>query len=118
MYHNRDFRRKYPKTDVVTQQFLTELLLATPNEDGTKSLPVPESGETTELTRPDDLASPTAFTQVLAEVQSSPEHKYTSKNMPPKFPAKPVHHILKLQPDAIPHDKYDYFPVYVHCSID
>ena len=26
MYYHRDFRRKYPKLDVVTQQYLTELL--------------------------------------------------------------------------------------------
>ena len=36
LYHNRDYRRKYPQTDVITQQYLTELLLASPNEDGTK----------------------------------------------------------------------------------
>lgn len=36
LYHDRDFRRKYPQTDVITQQYLTELLLASPNEDGTK----------------------------------------------------------------------------------
>lgn len=36
LYHNRDFRRKYPQTDVITQHYLTELLLASPNEDGTK----------------------------------------------------------------------------------
>jgi len=36
LYYDRDFRRKYPQTDVITQQYLTELLLASPNEDGTK----------------------------------------------------------------------------------
>jgi len=111
MYYHRDFRRKYPKLDVVTQQYLTELLLASPNEDGTKSLPLPESGASTDLTRPDDLASPTAFTQVLAQVHNSSEHKYSPKNMPPKFPSTSPQHILKLQKGALPRDKYDYFPV-------
>ena len=36
LYNNRDFRRKYPRTEPITQQFLTQLLLAQPNEDGTK----------------------------------------------------------------------------------
>ena len=95
----------------MTQQYLTELLLASPNEDGTKSLPLPESGASTDLTRPDDLASPTAFTQVLAQVHNSSEHKYSPKNMPPKFPSTSPQHILKLQKGALPRDKYDYFPV-------
>lgn len=122
MYHNRDFRRKYPQTDVITQQYLTELLLAVPNEDGTKryvmetltrSLPVPGSEQTTSLTVPTDLASPTAFTQVLEQVQMAPENKYSASNLPPSFPSTKTHHVMKLQKDAIPHGKYDYFPVYV-----
>lgn len=36
LYYDRDFRRKYPQTEVITQQYLMELLLASPNEDGTK----------------------------------------------------------------------------------
>ncbi|WFD22129.1 hypothetical protein MEQU1_000791 [Malassezia equina] len=111
LYHNRDFRRKYPQTDVITQQYLTELLLASPNEDGTKSLPVPGSEQSTSLTVPSDLASPTAFTQVLEQVQVAPENKYSATNMPPKFPSTKTHHLMKLQKDAIPHGKHDYFPV-------
>lgn len=37
MYANRDFRRKYPGLDMISQQDLTKLLLAAPNEDGTKT---------------------------------------------------------------------------------
>ena len=37
LYHSRDFRRKYPKLEMITQQDLTKLLLAQPNEDGTKT---------------------------------------------------------------------------------
>ncbi|KAL4402805.1 hypothetical protein ACI68E_000579 [Malassezia pachydermatis] len=111
LYYDRDFRRKYPQTEVITQQYLTELLLASPNEDGTKSLPQPGSEQTTALTRPSDLASPTAFTEVLAQVQEQPESKYSASNMPPSFPSTKPQHILKIQKGAIPHGKFDYFPV-------
>lgn len=37
LYHNRDFRRKYPKLEMITQKDLTTLLLASPNEDGTRT---------------------------------------------------------------------------------
>lgn len=36
LYHNRDFRRKYPKLEMITQKDLTTLLLSSPNEDGTR----------------------------------------------------------------------------------
>lgn len=36
-YYERDFRRKYPALDMITQEHLTKLLLAAPNEDGTKT---------------------------------------------------------------------------------
>lgn len=123
MYYHRDYRRKFPQTDVITQYYLTELLLAEPNEDGTKryvavhspSLPSPESGESTStaLTRPDDLHSPTAFTEVLNQVQSEPKNVYSASNMPPRFPSTKPQHIIKIQKNAIPHGRWDYFPVYV-----
>ncbi len=37
LYHSRDFRRKYPKVEMITQKDLTTLLLSSPNEDGTRS---------------------------------------------------------------------------------
>lgn len=37
LYYHRDARRKYQKLEMITQQHLTQLLLASPNEDGTKS---------------------------------------------------------------------------------
>lgn len=36
LYHSRDFRRKYPKLEMITQKDLTTLLLSSPNEDGTR----------------------------------------------------------------------------------
>jgi len=113
LYHNRDFRRKYPQTHMITQGVLTRLLLAEPNEDGTKSLPNPTEANTTTtaLTRPADLEAPTAFTDVVAQVHKEPQFAYSAKNMPPRFPSKPSHHILHKVPGAIPHNRFDYFPV-------
>ena len=76
-------------------------------------LSLPADGQSTALTRPADIESPTAFTQVLAEVHSLPEHKYSRSHMPPRFPSKPTKHILKLQEGSIPHGEHDYFPWYV-----
>ncbi|WFD00763.1 hypothetical protein MYAM1_003515 [Malassezia yamatoensis] len=111
LYYHRDFRRKYPQTDVITQQYLTELLLASPNEDGTMSISDGSDSQTTALTRPSDLNSPTAFTEVLAQVQSEPQHTYSSSNMPPAFPSKKPQHILTLQKNAIPKGKDHYLPI-------
>ncbi|WFD32049.1 hypothetical protein MSPP1_003091 [Malassezia sp. CBS 17886] len=110
LYGARDFRRQYPKLEVVTQQYLTELLLAEPNEDGTKSLPIPGDGTTTAVTRPADIASPTAFTEVLAQVHSEKQHIYSPTNMPPRYPSTPPSDILKLQKDAVPHPEDAYYP--------
>lgn len=111
---------------MITQKYLTELLLAVPNEDGTKrcgaflermltvSLPNPESSDqTTELTRPSDLDSPTAFTQVLAEAYKDKKHVYNASHLPPRFPSKQPQHILKVTKNSIPKGPHEYFPVYV-----
>ncbi|PKI82301.1 hypothetical protein MVES_003773 [Malassezia vespertilionis] len=113
MYYWRDFRRNYPQPEVVTQVYLTKLLLASPNEDGTMSLPNPDSGKqgTTELAVPSDLDAPTAFTEVLEQVQADPKYVYSAKHLPPRFPSTAPQHILKIQKDAIPHPKGAYFPV-------
>ncbi|EPQ29334.1 uncharacterized protein PFL1_03089 [Pseudozyma flocculosa PF-1] len=115
LYADRDFRRKYPKLEMITQKDLTQLLLASPNEDGTKTLQAPEdTSNTTALTRPADLDSPTAFTDVLAQVHKASETKpagfYSSSNLPPRPPFKTPHSILKLQKGAVPHDPHAYYP--------
>ncbi|CDU25784.1 related to NADH-ubiquinone oxidoreductase 21.3 kda subunit [Sporisorium scitamineum] len=115
LYHNRDFRRKYPKLEMITQKDLTTLLLSSPNEDGTRSLQAPEdASNTTALTRPADLESPTAFTDVLAQVDKSSDASsagfYSTSNLPPRPPFKQPHHILKLQKGAVPHDPHAYYP--------
>ncbi|PWN52801.1 21 kDa subunit of NADH dehydrogenase [Violaceomyces palustris] len=110
LYHNRDFRRKYPKVDMITQKDLTTLLLASPNEDGTKTLQAPESGSTS-LVRPSDLESPTAFTDVLAQVHKSSENgAFSTSNLPPRPPFTGPQHILKLQKDAVPKSPHAYYP--------
>lgn len=120
LYYNRDFRRKYPRLEPVTQAQLTELLLAAPNEDGTKTLAPPGAegagGEvasgTTAITRPKDTSAPEAFTQVLAQVHSpaNAAMHYSSANLPPRPPFKSPQHILKKNPGAVPHDPHAYYP--------
>ncbi|PWY99901.1 hypothetical protein BCV70DRAFT_200809 [Testicularia cyperi] len=115
LYHSRDFRRKYPQLEMITQKDLTTLLLSSPNEDGTRTLQAPEdTSNTTALTRPADLESPTAFTDVLAQVHgasdSSSATHYSTTNLPPRPPFKSPHHILKLQKGAVPHDPHAYYP--------
>ncbi|CAO1613013.1 unnamed protein product [Parajaminaea phylloscopi] len=114
LYYNRDFRRKYPALDMISQEHLTKLLLAAPNEDGTKTLAAPgeeSTSSTTALTTPTDLASPSAFTSVLAQVNGKPELSYSDKKLPPTPPFKRPHHILKIQKGAIPHDPHAYWDV-------
>ncbi len=79
------------------------------------SLQAPEdASNTTALTRPADLESPTAFTDVLAQVHKSTDASapgfYSSANLPPRPPFKQPHHILKLQKGAVPHDPHAYYP--------
>ncbi|PWN29172.1 hypothetical protein BDZ90DRAFT_250535, partial [Jaminaea rosea] len=118
LYYNRDFRRKYQQLEMINQQTLTQLLLASPNEDGTKSLAAPgdesstPSSGTMALTAPADLSSPSAFTNVLAQVhKQGNELSYSESKLPPTPPFQRPQHILKIQKDAIPHDKHAYFDV-------
>ena len=48
---------------------------------------------------------------MVAQVHKEPQFAYSAKNMPPRFPSKPSHHILHKVPGAIPHNRFDYFPV-------
>ncbi|KAK0549052.1 hypothetical protein OC846_003338 [Tilletia horrida] len=119
LYDSRDFRRKYPRLEMITQQRLTQLLLATPNPDGTKSILPPEDGGSTALTVPSDLHAPSAFTDVLKQAHSVPSTKsaastssepafYTASNLPPLPPFKRP--ALVKQKGAIPHPEHAYFP--------
>lgn len=81
----------------------------------TYSLQAPEdTSGTTALTRPTDLESPTAFTDVLAQVHKTSDSSaptfYSSTNLPPRPPFKSPQHILKLQKGAVPHDPFAYYP--------
>lgn len=73
--------------------------------------PPGEGSSSTELTVPDDLAAPAAFTQVLAQVNAKAELSYSDKKLPPTPPFKRPQHCMKIQKDAIPHDPHAYFPV-------
>ncbi|KAK0532861.1 hypothetical protein OC834_000705 [Tilletia horrida] len=118
LYDARDARRKYPRLEMITQKRLTELLLASPNPDGTKSiLPPGEASSSTALTVPSDLSSPSAFTDVLAQAHSVPATTssassepgfYTPSNLPPTPPFKRP--ALVKQKGAVPHDPHAYYP--------
>lgn len=78
-------------------------------------LQAPEDSSSTQaLTRPADLESPTAFTDVLAQVHKSADPAssgfYSASNLPPRPPFTSPHHILKLQKDAVPKDPHAYYP--------
>lgn len=67
-------------------------------------------GQSTALTRPTDLSSPSAFTQVLAQVHS-PENAathYSPSNLPPRPPFR--QNQMKKLPGAVPHDPNAYYP--------
>lgn len=79
------------------------------------SLQAPEDTTgSTALTRPTDLESPTAFTDVLAQVHKTSDSSaptfYSATNLPPRPPFKSPRHILKLQKGAVPHDPFAYYP--------
>ena len=57
---------------------------------------------------PEDLASPKAFTDVLAQVHKT--EAYTKTNLPPTPPFRKASHILKIQKGAVPHDPHAYYP--------
>ncbi|CEH18313.1 NADH dehydrogenase [ubiquinone] (complex I), 21kDa subunit, fungi [Ceraceosorus bombacis] len=112
-YQDRDFRRMYPQLFMVTQKHLTNLLLAAPNEDGTKSLPHPSSQSTALVKAPEDIDAPSAFTDVLAQVHSPQAQgglHYNSQNLPPRPPFTAPQHILVKNPGDIPHDPHAFFP--------
>ncbi|KAL9941004.1 hypothetical protein V8E36_000492 [Tilletia maclaganii] len=120
LYDARDVRRKYPRLEVITQKRLTELLLASPNPDGTKSiLPPGEGSSSTALTVPSDLNAPSAFTDVLKQAHTVPATTsssaassepafYTPSSLPPTPPFKRP--ALVKQKGAIPHPEHAYFP--------
>ncbi|KAE8231295.1 hypothetical protein CF326_g3691 [Tilletia indica] len=120
LYDTRDVRRKYPRLEMITQKRLTQLLLASPNPDGTKSILPPEEGaSSTALTVPSDLSAPSAFTDVLKQAHSVPATTssasassqttfYTPSNLPPLPPFKRPS--LVKQKGAVPHDEHAYYP--------
>lgn len=67
----------------------------------------------TALTTPTDLAAPSAFTSVLAQVNGKPELSYSQQKLPPTPPFKRPHHILQIQKDAIPRPQHAYFEMWV-----
>ena len=63
------------------------------------------------MTRPADLDSPTAFTEVVAQVHAEQKNAYSATNLPPAFPSTKPQHLLKLQKGAVPTGRFEYFPM-------
>ncbi|GAA5947635.1 hypothetical protein JCM3765_001011 [Sporobolomyces pararoseus] len=102
-YYKRDFRRQYPKTEVVTQGELAKLLIA---QGGFESLPPVSSAEastTTAITA--DSPAPS-----LAALYASPSS--TAGSFKPPTPPGPKFRWAPAKENA-PHDPQSYFPMYL-----
>lgn len=116
-YYERDFRRAYPKLDVVTQSELSALLLAQPEQ---LNLPAPNtssavkaSAGTTDVTT---IPSPTpslASLYYASSEQSSTEvakSSFNASRLPPK-PASSIKLSWAPSPEKVERDPYTYFPM-------
>jgi hypothetical protein len=66
---------------------------------------LPASGTSTALTRPSDLSSASAFTDVLAQAHApSAEGAYAPSRLPPTPPFTRPTAILKKNPGDVPHE--------------
>ncbi|GAA6055297.1 hypothetical protein JCM3770_004826 [Rhodotorula araucariae] len=101
-YYKRDFRRMYPKTEVVTQDELARLLIAQGGFEALPPVSAAEGDKTTALTA--DSPAPS-----LASLYSTPSSVAASGFRPPKPPGFKVKwYASKEQP---PHDPNAYFPM-------
>ncbi|GAA6018021.1 hypothetical protein JCM10207_002743 [Rhodosporidiobolus poonsookiae] len=102
-YYKRDFRRAYPKTEVVTQDELAKLLIAQGGFEALPPITAPEGTDTKAITAESTVpslsslfASPTAVAAPAFRPPTPPGAKYRW------FAAK----------EAVPHDPNAYFPMY------
>ncbi|KAA1091707.1 hypothetical protein PGTUg99_010152 [Puccinia graminis f. sp. tritici] len=105
-YHERDFRRMYPRLEMVTQTDLADLLIAAP-ERMQYVLPSPSSSTSaaTSLTSGSEN-SPSLAALYLSSSASSSESSSTF--VPPTPPGKPHRYSLGEQP---PQNKDAHFPM-------
>lgn len=103
-YHQRDFRRMYPRLEVITQADLANLLITAPER---MQLPSPSSAGTSNPVTPvnSSTGNDTSLASLyISSSTSSPSSKFT----PPKPPGKPYRYTLSEQP---PHSEHAHFPM-------
>ncbi|GAA5851730.1 hypothetical protein JCM8547_001188 [Rhodosporidiobolus lusitaniae] len=101
-YYKRDFRRNYPKTEIVTQDELAKLLIA---QGGFESLPpigAAEGVDSTAITA--DTPTPS-----LSSLYNS-KTAVVAPSFRPPTPPGPKYRWFKAV-EEIPHDKNAYFPM-------
>ncbi|KAH9445531.1 hypothetical protein MJO28_012642 [Puccinia striiformis f. sp. tritici] len=101
-YHERDFRRMYPRLEMVTQTDLASLLIAAPER---MQLPSPSSSGSSTSVTPVTSGSDNKASLASLYISSSTS---ASTFVPPKPPGKPYRYSIGEQP---PHDKNAHFPM-------
>ncbi|BGP16828.1 hypothetical protein JCM10213_004675 [Rhodosporidiobolus nylandii] len=107
-YFKRDFRRSYPKTEVVTQDELAKLLIA---QGGFEALPPVSGAEVSESTA---ITADTP-TPSLASLYTSNTSVATTGFRPPTPPGPKYK--WSAAKEVVPHDPQSYFPM-VNMSAD
>ncbi|GAA6060613.1 hypothetical protein JCM10212_004592 [Sporobolomyces blumeae] len=102
-YYLRDYRRMFPKTEVVTQGELAKLLIA---QGGFEALPPVSSAESSTTAITADSPAPS-----LAALYSSASTAAAGSFKPPTPPG-PKFHWAPAKENA-PHDPQSYFPMYL-----
>ncbi|KAK9899200.1 21 kDa subunit of NADH dehydrogenase [Cystobasidium minutum MCA 4210] len=119
-YYERDFRRAYPKLDVVTQTELSALLLAQPEQ---LNLPAPNTssavkaseGTTDVATIPSPTPSLASLYYASSESSQVSNTSFTASKLPPK-PAASIKVAWKPSKEKIERDPYTYFPMDTYSS--
>ncbi|KNZ61635.1 hypothetical protein VP01_1376g2 [Puccinia sorghi] len=102
-YHERDFRRMYPRLEMVTQSDLVNLMIAAPER---MQLPSPSSsGSSATAVTSGSKTEPSLASMYLS---SSASPASSSTFSPPKPPGRPHRYSLGEQP---PHNKDAHFPM-------
>ncbi|GAA6044297.1 hypothetical protein JCM8097_006753 [Rhodosporidiobolus ruineniae] len=100
-YYKRDFRRMFPKTEVVTQDELAKLLIA---QGGFEALPPVAAAESNTTAITADTPTPS-----LSALYSTSTSVATTGFRPPTPPGRKVRWFAAKE--VIPHDPQSYFPM-------
>ncbi|MBW0496758.1 hypothetical protein O181_036473 [Austropuccinia psidii MF-1] len=108
-YYERDFRRMYPRLEMITQTDLCKLLIRAPEQ---MKLPAPASKPSLSAVT---ITSGNESTPSLASLYLSPTASSSSSSInfkPPSPPGKPYRYKLSEQP---PQQENSYFPMQNFC---